>query len=140
MDEKIKRIKAHIKRHEVLYSIGVTSVVIATITALIMRDESGWKLANRRHQPKETSDTQSLGLISFSDIHDSFNNLSVNVGKEGPGHPGYITCCDECDLCYETQGNAAAQHSTSPKRMSDHINHKLDDIDGHHLRRLEIAS
>lgn len=79
--------------------------------------------------------------LTFSEtVSDSFNNIVNVVEREGRGHPGYMVRWVEENLFYPSQINAAIAHDIAPNRMSDHLNNRLENVDGKHFERVVLAA
>lgn len=127
-------VKEHIKRHKVAYSCGVTAVVTAGITCLIMKGRHAELLSG--------SDTaeNSVFVRPFNLFSNRCNVNVVNVlEREGRGHPGYIVRCLETGTEFFSQKKAASNENVSDAIMSLHLRGKIDDINGYHFERLQVA-
>lgn len=150
------KVKEHVKEHKEEYILG--GIVLAGITLLVMKGRYarmqrvlngsdkitmhpfGAKPTYWAHQPMQSPPTGHIGF-TFSDIQDSFNNNVINVlEREGRGHPGYMIRCVENELTYVSQKQAALAFDVSPKRISDHMNGRLADVDGYHFERIVLAA
>jgi len=148
----MNKFKDHIKRHKMVYIAVGTGVVVAGITVVIMRKNvvlhldagaNGPLQATTRsdakptywaHRPMQSPPTGHIGSSFFS--KPSMNIVSV-IEREGRGHPGYLTEWVEEDLIYKSQKQAALNHGVHPNRMSDHINGRLESLDGKHFKRVK---
>jgi len=50
-----------------------------------------------------------------------------------------IRCVEE-NLTYPSQLKASLAHGIHPNRMSDHLNGRLDHVDGKHFERVQLAA
>lgn len=154
------RVKEHWNKHKTVYLCGVTGIVAAGITALIMRSntargavgESGARgaltntaimreshagLIDRIQRGLQDHRVHGFSLFLKSPISNSFNQTVVSVvERESRGHPGYIVTCKETLENFLSQDKAALSEGVSAKIMSLHLHGKLDDINGHHFERV----
>ena len=91
------------------------------------------------HRPVQSPPTGHIGFtFSNTEIHDSFNVVNA-FEREGRGHPGYLTRCLETKMTWPTQKAAAYAHGVHPNRMSDHLNGRLEHLNGNHFERIYLA-
>lgn len=127
---KAERIKRHIKRHQVSYSIGAT-LIFAGITCLILRGR-GAGLPEITASRSETVVTRPLFFFSN-------NNQIITVTQRlGRGRPGNLVHCLETNRDYASQTLAAASQGVSHKIMHLHLNGKLPDVNGLHFERVNL--
>lgn len=145
MNERVEKIKTHFKEHKETYLVGTLCVSFATITSLIMRSNTTSKNDNAHLLGAFADDNAHLlgaSVFSFSDsdITDSFNTVVNVLEREGRGHPGYMVKCIEDNITYSSQLKAATAYDIHPNRMSDHLNGRLEHLDGKHFERIVLAA
>jgi hypothetical protein len=139
-----KKVKAHLKEHKELYiGLGV-GFTIAGITYFIMRGHTiPLRDAKPTYWAHQSVKSPLTGHIDFhfnkSRIDNSFNVVNVNE-RNGRGHPGYMTRCLEDNLTWMSQKEAANANNIHPNRLSDHLNGRLDHVDGKHFERIYMAA
>lgn len=133
MNERIEKVKKHVKDHQMRYSCIVTGVIVAGITVIIMRDRHA--VLQTGADGPDMATMRSLSFNFFSRQSES-GNVTTVIFREGRGHPGYITRWLEEMIDYETQGLAASEHEVKPSVMSAHIQGRIPDIDGKHFVRV----
>lgn len=132
---KVQKIKQHIKDNKKVYVNGISIVVIAGLTTLIMRD---------RHAVLQTGadglDVTTVRSFNFNFLARQLEsgNVTTVISRDGRGHPGYITRWLEEMIDYETQGLAASEHGVPASVMSAHIQGKIPDVNGNHFVRVSV--
>ena len=121
---KIEKIKAHIGRHKVVYSIG-TGVVIAGV---------GYYIGVRVGSSKALSLTASI-------VGDN-NKLDQRVIHlaERSGPPSWEILCRETGEKLNSQRAMAHAHRISEVDLSQHLNGFLDDVKGRHYVRTGLSA
>jgi hypothetical protein len=131
--KRYERIKAHVKKHEVVYSCVVTGVVVAGITTIIMRS-CGAAVPRVADGPVKVT-VQPLSFFSKQE-----NAIMTIIHRGGSGAPSYIVECLETGEAWLSQRQAAMMKNVSESVMSGHLNGKLDDVNGFHFRRIGLAA
>jgi hypothetical protein len=134
LDTLVESIKSHVKRHQVLYSIGA-GFGIAGITSLILKGcYTGVLRVPESSVPRVLDGPVKVTVTPFSLLSNRMTNNIVNVvHREGRGHPGYPVFDLDENILYMTQGLAAKALKTSDSIVSGHLKGKLPDVNGHHL-------
>jgi hypothetical protein len=142
MKEQIDKIKRHIRKYRVAYSCTVTTLVVAGITATIMRERYAGGLGSTAlgglGSTSELGKVQSRSLIfSLFNSGNSTAVTSIHTGKRGS--PGYVTRNLETGHTTSTQTAMAKEFNIPRSLLSDHLNGKLPDVDGFHFERILVA-
>jgi len=136
MNEKIKN---HFIKHKEAYIVGGCSILVAGFTCAIMRRHYclDAKQPYVVHRTLESSPTEHSVSLYNSYLSNAFNTKIVNVKeRDGRGHPGYMIRCMETNTIYESQKAAAAANNVSQTHLCDHLNGRLDHVDGKHFHRV----
>jgi len=130
-DNLVESVKSHVKRHQVIYSLGA-GVGIAGITSLIMRGQC----AGIQRVPDRTlTSVFARPLFIFSN-HNKMNTTVAIFLRDGRGHPGYPIRCMETGDIFPSQDKAALAFGVYPSLLSGHLNGKFPDVHGWHFERL----
>ena len=125
-----ERIKNHIKKHKVAYSIGA-AVVIAGITYAIMRGRIEARALCRACGP-ETADT----LVTNRPLFSIFSGQRDITIRQEIGRPPYLIHDLTDDLWYRSQTRAAQALGASHSTVTRHLQGLRDHVGGHHLERV----
>jgi hypothetical protein len=132
--ERYEKIKQHIKEHKVVYSIGITAIVTAGITLVIMRSnglQGGPYVEGLRGGPEN--------IASFNFRNSQTINVTTVIDRDGRGHPGWPVRNLETKHIFLSQKEAAKAFDIPQSLMSGHINGKFPDIDGLHFERVNLV-
>lgn len=122
--KRTEKIKSHFQRNKKVYlGCGVTAIVTAVGTLL---------LVNSRDIVIAKFNTQQIGVIN--------SNKNIEVYIEALGDPGNIIQDTVTGTVYASQNQAAKALDLNPSRLSQHLNGKVDNVDGHKLVRLGKAA
>jgi hypothetical protein len=138
MNQRFEKIKVHIRDNGRMYvGIGITFVVTAGITTVIMRESHAVLQGGAGCPVKEPMD--SLSLLSGRSIFGSItNNAVTTIHKTTKGNPGFVTRCIETKDLFETQGGAARAFGIPEPIMSQHLNFGRELIEGIHFERVGV--
>jgi hypothetical protein len=143
--EKIDKIKTHIKEHKKVYISGVTVIVIAGITFVIMR--RGGKAHINGHTSDQVLDKDIQGGISVLapggiSVRGKNNvlNLVSYFDNSRKGPPSWVIRCLENDRVFTSQNNAAIEMGLPASEISKHLNGLMDNVRGYHFERICMAA
>ena len=94
-------------------------------------------LANCGAYGSKTIDT-SVTMRSLAFLSKQKNAVTVFV-RDGRGRPGYLIYHPKTDQWFSSQRVAAKMFDVSEKRLSNHLNGKTADIDGHKFERIHFS-
>jgi hypothetical protein len=149
MNKRIEKVKDHIKEHQVVYCCTVTGVIVAGITAVIMRSRSDFSiqrgiavLAKRGLAvPGETSvnalEVNRGGLVLGNSY--ALNNVSF-ISSNRTGSPSWVVRCLETGEIFTSQLKAASEMNVPASDISKHLNGILDHVRGYHFERICMAA
>jgi len=137
MSKYIQKIKKHIEDHKIVYSCAVTTVVVAGITCLIMR-ESHAKLLGGMDWP-EKAPVDSL-FISGRSMFGSTTNVVTTIHKGTKGNSGFVTRCIETGELFETQSAAARAFGIPEQFLSSHLNNGRELSENLHFERIGVLA
>jgi len=138
MNNRIEKIKEHVKHHKVAYVFGggVIITTAAGITCFIMKGR--YEAAIMGAYGSETADT-SITMRPFL-FFSKDNNIVSTVSRGGSGPPSYIITCDEIpNLSWLSQRAASIYTGVQESKISAMLNGKFPDADGFHFRRVGVA-
>jgi len=136
MNERLEKIKNHVKKHKVAYSCVATGVVVTGITTLIVRGRYV-SLGNAGLNGSNTADSSvTMRPFIFNLMAKQSGNVITTIEREGRGHPGYVTRCLETLVDYTSQADAARWAGVSPGVMSKHIAGLLPNAGGYHFEHV----
>ena len=127
---KIESIKNHIRKHKKAYVIGgtVAAVGVAAGVGYILRVRSV-------PQSVETSvNVRPIQVLAYK------SKQTVRVYVETLGDPGDIIQDLTTGTIYASQGQAARALGVDPARISEHLQGKLPNVQGHKLSILVKAA
>lgn len=136
MNERIEKVKTHIKEHKEAYITGSVCLGLAGITMLYMRDRHAALL--RGADGLKTADA-SVTVRPLSFFSNQKNEIVSTIHTGGRGHSGFMTRNIEHNVAFQTQGEAAKAFNISPANLSSHLNGKFDDVEGLHFERILAA-
>jgi hypothetical protein len=127
------KVKAHIGRHQVAYSMG-TVVVIAGITCFIMR-------RNIAQGGMSGADAQGGSANTASFIFRNKQTIKVTnvLARDGRGHPGWPVQNLETKKIFFSQKQAAEAFNIPEGNLSGHLQGKFPDVDGLHFERVNLV-
>lgn len=132
MNKKFEKVKEHIKRHEVLYASIGSSVVVAVITALIMRES---------HAELDAGTDDGLVNKPFmGSLFGSHTNSVVTIHNGSRGNPGFVTRCLETGEIFANQGDAARAFEIPEEFLSKHLNHGRELSENLHFERVGVLA
>lgn len=135
MNERIEKVKKHLKKHKVGYSCGVTVVIAAGITCIIMKSVKSSLDAGAYGSETTTLRSSFFSLYS----KESGNNIVTTIHSGDRGHPGFRVKHLGLDIDFDTQGAAARAFHIPESILSKHLNGKLDDAYGEKFERILAA-
>jgi hypothetical protein len=121
MNERIEKIKNHIKEHKTAYILGGVGLGLAVFTCTSMRGRN--------------IEVRPFSMLSKLENSQNTNIVSV-LERSGRGHPGYLIRCKELNQTYPSQIKTAEIFGGAASILSDHINGKLPDFCGYHFERI----
>jgi hypothetical protein len=133
-DNVVAGVKSHIKRHQIVYSLGA-GFGIAGITCFIMKGCIEALAYGGAYGP-ETADT----LVTNQPFFSFLSGQHTVIIRNNIGRPSYLVHDIDTDLYYRSQNAVAKALEATDKMVSDHINGLLPHVKGHHLERVPIAS
>jgi len=131
---KKEEIKSHFKKHQTAYACAATAVVVAGITAIMMRSSAargGTRVEGARGGPVNTAS------LTFSNKQTI--NVTTVLDREGRGHPGWPVRNLETKRIFFSQREAALAFDIPEGVLSGHINGRFPDVDGLHFERVNLA-
>ena len=137
MNEKIKKIKDHLKRNHLTYISS--SIIVAGFTLYIMRESHAALDAGAGCPKKEPmySFSFNFGKSIFGSVT---NSAVTTIHKGTKGHPGFVTRCVETGDLFETQGVAARTFDIPETIMSKHLNQGRELIENLHFERVGVLT
>jgi hypothetical protein len=126
----IEKIKTHIKEHKEAYIAGSCGVILAGITALIMRER--YVSLHKGLNGPAGATVRSLNIFSKS------GDVVTTIHSGGRGNPGFRVHNFEHNLDFDTQGAAARTFNIPENVMSLHLNKKIPDAYGWHFERISV--
>ena len=133
MGQKAQKIKKHVKRHEVLYSFLGKGVVIAGITALIMRGVAS------QHINRGISVVADRGISVFADRSVVTNTVSL-ISSRRQGAPSWVIRCIETGVIFTSQLKAATEMELPASEISKQLNGTMDSVRGYTFERICMAA
>lgn len=135
VDEGLKeKVKQHFKKYKVAYSCGVTAVVVAGITWLIMRDEH---IRGAIGVPAQGA----IGVLGKNVmIKDSTLNTVSYIFADRQGPPSWVVRCIETGGIFTSQKAAALEMGLMASRISEHLNGVRDHVNGYTFERICMAA
>jgi hypothetical protein len=133
-DYVFDKIKAHFERNKTRYYIG-SIVGVAGITCIIMRGQSS---VVRNAASEGVTDLLSSSVRPLAFFSKQIVNIVTVIEREGRGHPGYLTICEETKEIFRTQGAAARHIGVTATAMSRHMLGDLPHINGLHFTRVAL--
>lgn len=133
------KVKKHLRENKKTYiSVGVTAIVVAGITYIIMRHHS--KTYSIRHELLEPAQHELLELGQKNTIINStLNNVSfISSNRKGP--PSWVIRCLETNEIFTSQNEAARIMNLSISDISRHLNGLKDNVNGYHFERICMAA
>jgi len=128
----VEKGKDHFRKYKVVYSCAATGVVVAGITALIMKGRH----ARMQSVPDGLARVTMRPFLFCS----NGNNIVSTVERNGRGHPGYIVQSLETGARFPTQAETARAFNVSPSLLSSHLNGRFDNVNGLHFERVSLES
>lgn len=122
MNEKLGKIKKHVKDNRKVYIAAVAGVAVGAVGVLVLKDT-----------PTLVSIKETL---NFKWRSPTTNNVIVFPAL---GDPGNVVQVVETGTIYASQGQAARELGVDPAVISNHINGKLPNVKGKHLKVLGKA-
>lgn len=159
------RTKEHLKKYKTIYIVVGTSVVVAGITTLIMRANSGsiiirdtivdaqrdtivlGKRSTPNNFPQPIGFTigeaaqSTIGVLGEKvDIKDTTLNVVsyFSSGRQGP--PSWVVRCLETGDVFTSQRAAAFAMGLAQDHLSNHLNGIRDNVNGFHFERICMAA
>lgn len=134
MGDKIERIKTHIEKHKVAYACTATTVIVAGITAIIMRSNIAQRGMGGGNAQRGLNNT-----ASFIYGKNHVVNVTTVLDREGRGHPGWPVRNIETKRNFLSQVEAAKYFDVSESVLSGHLNGKFPDVNGLHFERISLG-
>ncbi len=145
-------VKEHVEKHKTLYFCGVTTLVVAGITTLIMRDRyetlaTGGVYGSKTEKNSITmrsprdhvSETYIQGGISVRGKSNSLNMVSYfDSNRQGP--PSWVVRCLETGALFTSQKSAALEMDLLPSELSKHLNGLMENVRGFTFERICMAA
>lgn len=140
-----QKVKEHVKKNKVAYSVAITTVVVAGFTYLITRDPKSvlQRGADAVLQRGAVSPDQAkTGTFIFASGGSSVTtgDITTNVHAGTRGHPGFLTRWIETGEVFKSQGAAARAAGETEALLSGHLNGKFDSVNGKHFERICMAA
>lgn len=127
-----ERFKKHVKEHQVIYSCVITTVVVAGITAIVMRSIASQSIS---HSVTVTAD-RSVTVIGKKIVMDNVSYISA----DRPGPPSWVVRCIETGEIFTSQRTAALELSISATNISKQLNGLQENAEGYHFERICMAA
>lgn len=131
MGDRFEKVKNHVKEHQTAYCCVATGIVVAGITAIIMRERHATLLRG-----VDGSEMITVRSLFFSFYSKESGNVVTTVHTGSRGHPGFRVRNFEHNLNFDTQGAASRAFNIPESIMSSHLNGKFDDACGLHFERI----
>jgi len=128
-------VKAHVKRHQVAYSVGAV-IVVAGITYYIVRSSIAQR-GIREGLNAQRGLTNTASYFSFGNKQTI--NITTVLDREGRGHPGWPVRNLEFKKVFFSQREAANTFDISEGILSLHLQGKLPDAGGLHFERVNLV-
>lgn len=122
MNERIEKIKKHIKENRKVYVAAIAGAAIGAVGVIVLKDT-----------PTMVSIKETL---NFKWRSPTTNNVIVFPAL---GDPGNVVQVVETGTIYASQGQAARELGVSATEISQHLNGKNPDVKGKHLKVLGKA-
>jgi len=130
-------IKEHIEKHKIRYSCIATGVVVAGITAIIMKGRYEALAIGGAYGLKTADTSVTMRPLCFLSNQ---NNIVKVVNKYGTGRPGYLIRSLATNEYFSSQREAAAMFDISETLLSKHLAGKIPNVDGHQFERIYMAA
>ena len=126
----MRKIKEHVKKHQVLYACIAT----AGITVLIMRS-----VASRPTSCGSSAVATDCGIASVIGEGAVLNNVSF-ISANRQGSPSWVVRCLETDEVFTSQHKAAVAMDIPQSELSQHLNGARSSVRGHTFERICMAA
>lgn len=122
MNERIEKVKKHVKENRKVYIAAIAGVAVGAVGVIVLKDT-----------PTMVSIKETL---NFKWRSPTTNNVIVFPAL---GDPGNVVQVVETGTIYASQGQAARELGVSATEISQHLNGKNPDVRGKHLKVLGKA-
>lgn len=130
--ERYELIKEHISNHKVAYSCGLTGIIVAGFTCVIMRN-----VASRHIQDGCTVLAKGgFTVLGKSVVTNDVSYISAN--RQGP--PSWVVRCIETGAIFSSQSSAALEMGIDASNLSKHLNGIFENADSYHFERICMAA
>ncbi|MET0786296.1 MAG: hypothetical protein ABWY25_06280 [Paenisporosarcina sp.] len=130
--ERYDQVKAHVKRHEVVYSCVATGIVVATFTTIIMRGVASQHIRGAIGVPTQ----RTIGVLGKNVVISNVSYISAN--RQGP--PSWVVRCKETGNIFTSQAKAAFEMGLPKDHLSNHLNGARDNVGGFTFERICMAA
>jgi hypothetical protein len=131
-DNIIAGVKNHIKRHQVIYSLGA-GIGIAGITAFIMRD-----IAFTEPISSSVTGTANSSVTGIGNKVVMKNVSFISSLRQGP--PSWVIRCKETGQIFTSQREASLLMNITETNLSKHLNGLQATAEGWHFERICMAA
>lgn len=141
----LDRVKAHVGRYKVAYSVGGV-IVVAGITGAIMRGVAlqhigrGIPVAAERGIPVLADGSVVTNNASFIFGQNKVLNNVSYIASRRQGPPSWVVRCLETNQIFTSQNEAAMLMDIPAAELSRHLNGLLDHVYNWHFERICLAA
>jgi len=125
-------IKKQFEKHKLAYSCVATGVVVAGITAIIMRSIASQHISRAIGVTAQ----RTIGVLGKNVVISNVSYISAN--RQGP--PSWVVRCKETGNIFASQAKAAIEMGLSKEHISNHLNGTRDNVNGYTFERICMAA
>lgn len=121
MNERIKKVESHIRKHSTTYIVGGTCLAVGVLGGLYFS------------RSPELVNVRPIQALTYK------STQTIEVFIEALGDPGNVIQDLETGTIYASQSQAAKELGINPGRISDHLAGRTPHVKGHTFTKLGKA-